>query len=173
MALWLVIPLLMVLFIGLGLTAVGLFGNTIIFGAVIVYALITGFSLLGIKAVIVIGLLYGAGELLEYVFTLTGVRWLGASRAAGWMSILGTIVGAVSGGAVVWGIGVIIGGFLGAILGALLTELVLKKKVGLALKAGLGAFLGKTGAMLVKLEIAIIIILYTVKIIYASSCILQ
>lgn len=173
MTLWLLIPLLVVLFAGLVLTAAGLFGNTVIFGAIVFYATITGFSTLGVKAVLIIGLLYGAGELLEYVFTLMGVQWLGASRAAGWMSILGTIVGAICGGTMMWGVGVIIGGFLGAILGALLTELILKRRLWPAVKAGLGAFMGKAGAMLVKLVIAVIIILYTVRSIYAGSCILQ
>ena len=172
MELWFLIPLFFMLLIGVGLTAVGLFGNTVVFISIVIYALLTGFYPIGLRELVIIGLLYGLGELLEYVFTLLGVRWLGASRASGWVAILGTIIGAIIGGTVMPGIGIIIGGFLGAILGALITELIIKGKIGPALKAGFGAFLGKTGAMFVKLAIAIIIIVYTYKVIYASSNVL-
>lgn len=160
MEVWLDIPFFGVLFLGLFLTVIGLFGNIIIFGAVLLYAFLTGFYPIGLRELLVIGLLYGTGEFLEYVFTILGVRWLGASRLAGWMAILGTIIGAMTGGMLLWGLGVVIGGFIGAFLGVLLTELIVKGEIGPAIKAGLGAFIGKTGAVFVKLCIAIIMVIY-------------
>lgn len=160
MEFWINIPFFGILLLGLFITAIGLFGNIIIFGAALLYAFLTGFYPLGIRELIVIGLLYGIGEFLEYVVTLLGVKWLGASRISGWMAILGTIIGAMIGGTFLWGIGVVIGGFLGAFLGALITELIVKGEIELALKAGLGAFIGKTGAVFVKLCIAIIMVIY-------------
>lgn len=152
MEIWINIPFFSVLVLGLVITAIGLFGNIIIFGAILVYAFLTGFYPIGLKELLLIGFLYCIGEFLEYVVTLLGVKWLGASRIAGWMAILGTIIGVMAGG--------VIGGFLGAFLGALITELIVKGEILPALKAGLGAFIGKTGAIFVKLCIAIIIIIY-------------
>lgn len=172
MELWVTIPFLGILLIGLFITAVGLFGNVIILGAALLYAFLTGFYPLGIRELLVIGILYGIGEVLEYVFTILGVKWLGASRISGWMAIVGTVIGAIFGGILMWGIGVVIGGFLGAVLGAFITELIVKGKPGPALKAGLGAFVGKVGAVFVKLSIAIIMIIFIMRTIYASSNVL-
>lgn len=172
MEIWIAIPFFGILIIGLFLTAVGLFGNVIIFSAVLLYAFLTGFSTIGIRELVVVGLLYGIGELLEYVFTLMGVKWLGASRISGWMAVIGTMAGAMLGGSFVWGIGVVIGGFIGAFLGALITELIVRREIGPALKAGLGAFIGKTGAVIVKLSIAVIIVIYITRNIYARCNVL-
>lgn len=172
MELWITIPFFGILLLGLFITAIGLFGNVVIFGSALLYAFLTGFYPIGMRELLVIGLLYGTGELLEYVFTLLGVKWLGASRISGWMAILGTMIGAIYGGMLMWGIGVVIGGFLGAILGALITELIVKGKIGPALKAGLGAFIGKAGAVFVKLAIAIIMIIYIMRTIYACGYVL-
>lgn len=172
MELWITIPFFGLLFIGLFVTAIGLFGNVIIFGAALLYAFLTGFYPLGIRELLVIGILYGVGELLEYVFTILGVKWLGASRISGWMAIIGTVIGAIYGGTLIWGIGVVVGGFLGAILGAFITELIVKGKPGLALRAGIGAFVGKVGAVFVKLVIAVIMIVYILKGLYACGYIL-
>lgn len=165
MEIWILIPFFIVLGLGLLLTSVGLFGNIVVFGSIVGYAILTGFWSIGFKELLILGILYGTGELLEYVFTMIGVRWLGASRLAGWMAILGTIAGAMVGGAIFWVVGVVAGGFIGAILGALITELIIKGNIGLAFKAGLGAFLGKTGSIFVKLVIAVIMIMYVLRII--------
>lgn len=172
MELWINIPFFGILFIGLIITAIGLFGNAVIFCATVLYAFLTGFYPIGIRELLVIGLLYGIGEFMEYILTLLGVRWLGASRISGWMAILGTIIGAIYGGSILWGIGIIIGGFLGAFLGAFITELIIKNKPGPTLKAGLGAFIGKAGAVFFKLSIAIIIVVYIMRILYASGNVL-
>lgn len=172
MDIWITIPFFIILLVGLILTAVGLFGNIVVFGAAILYAFLTGFHPIGIKELLIIGLLYGSGELIEYVFTLMGVKWLGASRASGWMAIVGTLIGATFGGSILWGTGIIIGGFLGAMLGALITELIIKGEIIPALRAALGAFIGKTGAMFVKLTIVIIIIIFIIRSIYANCSVL-
>lgn len=165
MEIWILIPLYVFVAIGLFLTAAGLFGNTVVYVSILIYSILTGFTPVGWGDLLVITLLYLSGELLEYVFTLLGVKWLGASRLAGWMAILGTIIGATFGGAVFWVVGIIVGGFIGAMLGALITELLIKKNIGLGIKAGFGAFLGKAGSMFVKLIIAIIMVVYLVKVI--------
>lgn len=169
---WINILFFIILFIGLIITAVGLFGNAIIFCAAILYALLTGFHPIGIRELILIGLLYGFGEFLEYLLTLMGVKWLGASKISGWMAIFGTIIGAMYGGTMMWGIGIIIGGFAGAFLGALITELIIKERIFPALKAGIGAFIGKTGAIFAKLTIAVIIIIYIMRCMNARCSVL-
>ncbi len=165
MDIFLVILLWIFLVCGVVLTACGLFGNTVVFSALVIYAIITGFGPLSLGELLVLGVLFAAGEFIEYLFTLLGVKWLGASKLSGWMAILGTVIGAFIGGLVLWGFGVIIGGFIGAMVGAMLTELAIKKHFVPALKAALGAFAGKVGAMFIKLAIALIMLIYVAKVI--------
>lgn len=66
------------------------FGTLIILIGAILYALMTSFSTINIKVLIILFILYLFGELCEYVFVIAGVKKFGASRAA--------IVGALLGG---------------------------------------------------------------------------
>lgn len=162
----LIITLFIILIVGLVLTLSGLFGNTVIFIAVIVYALLSGFQTISLINLVIIGGLYLLGELLEYLFTLIGVRRLGASKAASWMALLGAFLGAFWGGTLFLGFGIIIGGFIGAVTAAIITELVIKNDLGLALRAGWGALIGKVSAMVVKAVIAVIIIVYVAQLVF-------
>lgn len=131
------------------------FGTFIIFTGTVLYAFLTGFSILGAKTLLVLLTLYLSGEVLEYVFIIIGAKKFGASNAA----VLGAIIGGILGGvlgAAFFGIGLILGTFLGIFLGAFLVELVIQKDVVKSLKAGAGGVLGRVGSIVAKVIIAII-----------------
>jgi hypothetical protein len=130
------------------------FGTLIIFIGVVIYALLTGLSVIDLKTLLALLALYALGEIAEYVSVIFGIKRLGASNAA----IAGAIVGGVLGaalGAGFFGIGLIFGAFLGMFLGAFLVELAIKKDIKKSLKAGTGGVLGRLGSIAVKVVIAI------------------
>ncbi len=129
------------------------FGTFIIVLGALVYGLMNGFSILGIKSFSFILILYLFGEMLEYVFLVLGTKRLGGSNAA----VLGALLGGVGGaflGTAVLGVGVIIGTFLGIFLGAFAVELLLKKGFKRSVKAGAGSLLGRTASIVAKTLIA-------------------
>jgi uncharacterized protein len=146
---------LLVLFSIVGFCAIFFttFGTLIIFIGAIVYALITGFQIITMKVLIFLLLIYLAGELLEYIFMVIGVKKLGASNAAVVGAILGAIPGALI-GATFFGIGIVLGTFLGIFLGALLVELIIRKDLFQAFKAGVGGVVGRMGSIIGKVMVA-------------------
>ncbi|MFH1593359.1 MAG: DUF456 domain-containing protein [Candidatus Omnitrophota bacterium] len=131
------------------------FGTLIILMGSALYALLTGFSVISVKALAFLLTLYLCGEALEYIFIIVGAKKLGASNAAIVGAIIGGIFGAIL-GAGFFGIGLILGTFLGIFLGAFLVELVIHKDIVKSLKAGAGGILGRLGSIIAKVAIAII-----------------
>jgi len=134
------------------------FGTLIILIGAVIYAGMTGFSVLGLEALLVLFTLYLVGEVMEYVFVIAGAKKLGASNAAAAGAIIGGILGAVLGAAFL-GIGLLLGTFLGIFLGAFLVELILEKDLVKSLKSGAGSLLGRVGSIIVKVGIAIVMLL--------------
>ena len=139
--------------VGLGAIFFTTFGTLIILIGAILYALLTGFSILSIKTLIILLLLFLTGEVFEYLFVIIGAKKFGASNAAVIGALIGGIAGAIAGIGFL-GIGVILGTFLGIFLGALLVELLIHKNLVKSLKAGTGGVLGRVGSILVKVVIA-------------------
>ena len=131
------------------------FGTLIILIGSILYALLTGFSIISMKALLIILTLYLCGEVLEYLFVILGAKKLGASTTAVVGAIIGGIIGAILGVAFL-GVGIILGTFLGIFLGAFLVELIIHKDLVKSLKAGAGGVLGRVGSIVAKVIIAII-----------------
>ncbi len=130
------------------------FGTLIILSGAVIYAAMTGFSVFGTDALIMLLLLYLCGEVIEYVFVIIGAKKFGASNAATAGAIAGGIAGAVA-GATFLGISLIAGTFLGIFLGAFLVELLLHRDLVKSVKAGAGGVIGRVGSVVVKVLIAI------------------
>ncbi len=131
------------------------FGTLIILIGSLSYALLTKFSIINLKGLLILLALYILGEIVEYVSIVVGAKKMGASNAA----IVGGLVGGVLGatiGAGFFGIGLILGAFLGMFLGAVIVELIIKKDLVKSLKAGTGGVLGRIGSVIVKVIIAIV-----------------
>lgn len=133
------------------------FGTLIIFIGAILYALLTGLSVLSVKVLLLLFTLYLCGEVLEYVFVVAGAKKLGASNAAAAGAIIGGILGAIA-GAAFFGIGLLLGTFLGIFLGAFLVELIVQKDLIKSLKSGAGSVLGRVGSIITKVAIAAVML---------------
>jgi len=130
------------------------FGTLLILIGSILYALLTNFSIISIKTLLVILTLYLCGEVLEYVFVIMGAKKLGASNKAVIGAVAGGIIGAVLGAGFL-GIGIILGTFLGIFLGAFFVEFAVHKDLVKSLRAGTGGLLGRFGSIIAKTIIAI------------------
>ena len=131
------------------------FGTLVILLGAVLYAFMTGFSIVSLETLLVLLILYLCGEVLEYFFIIIGAKKLGASNAAVVGAIVGGILGAIL-GAGVFGIGLILGTLVGIFLGAFVVELILQKNLVKSLKAGSGGVLGRLGSIVAKAIIAII-----------------
>jgi uncharacterized protein YqgC (DUF456 family) len=100
---------------GLGLAAVSISGTWLVLAAAGLAALLTGPGqfpgwpvLAGMTAVC------AAVDIIEWFAASWGVRRRGGSRAAGWLALLGTILGAILGGLVVPILGSLVGMMIGS-----------------------------------------------------------
>ena len=130
------------------------FGTLLILIGIILFAAMTAFQVVTIKALIIIVLLYFIGEILEYLCVILGAKKLGASNAAVAGALVGAIPGAVI-GSMFFGVGIVLGTFLGIFFGAFLVELIIKRDLVKSLKAGTGGILGRLGSVLGKILIAL------------------
>ena len=133
------------------------FGTLIIFIGALLYAMITGFSIIGFKTLLLLFVLYLTGEALEYFLVIFGAKKLGGSNAAVAGALIGAIVGAIL-GVSFFGIGLIAGTFFGIFLGAFTAELLLRKDLRKSLKAGAGGVIGRVGSVAAKLVIGVLMI---------------
>ena len=152
----------LVLLTGLILAPIGLKGVWIIFGAALIFAIITKFSLITWGLLLVLLLLAIISEVADYIFTYAGVRQLGAAKITAIISVISSIVGALI-GAISFNIIVsIVFSFLFGFLGAFITELIRKSKVEDATARGIGSVLGLTAAIFLKVIIAITMVIIIV-----------
>ena len=145
------------LFFGLISLFFGLPGTWMIFIAIVLYALVTGFAEIGGGVIVLLGLLTLSGELVEYLFGIAGARRFGSSNRGIVFSILGGFAGAVLGAPLFFGFGAVLGALVGAFMGAVFIELLTYgptewKK---ALRSGWGNFIGRIAGVITKLAIAI------------------
>lgn len=133
-------------------------GCWLILADAIVYALITKFEQMGLWWLILLLVVASLAELMELFAGIYGTKYYGASRRGIAGAIIGAIVGAILMSPMLFIIGAVIGAFIGAFLGAALFEYATDRDHRRALRAGMGAFLGKMGGILAK-EIAAVAML--------------
>jgi uncharacterized protein YqgC (DUF456 family) len=149
---WIVV-LDLVLVLGLLAIPLGLGGNFILLGAILVVAVVTRFETVGWVALGVATAAVLLGEVVEAVLGSLVARKFGAGRWGMLGAFVGGILGAVAGTAVLPVIGSLLGSFAGAAVGAIALELRAGKDRAEGLRAGWGAFLGKVMATAFKFAI--------------------
>jgi uncharacterized protein YqgC (DUF456 family) len=137
----------------------GLPGTVIIFGAVLIYAVITHFNAeIGVPFFIVLCIMTVLAETADNWLGAIGARRYGASTASIWLSFIGGIAGALLIGvplAVPLGpLGPVAGGFIGAFAIVFAHELYLRKNWIDAWRAGWGTLVGRMAGMILKVVIA-------------------
>lgn len=134
----------------------GIPGGWIAFGAVVIYDVATGFSTVGWRWLIVMAVILVVGELIESLLGIVYVARKGASRWGVLGAFVGGIAGAIGGSFILPFIGSIVFGLIGAFAFAVLFEYLYYKSLERALQTGFFAFIGKLGAMFVKLVLSLI-----------------
>ena len=144
--------LLFVIVLLSGLVAIlfGLPGTFIILAGTVIYAWLTGWTIITATTVVVVLLMTIVAEGLEFMFGVYGAQQYGASRLAMVGAVVGGIVGAIVGASVLFGLGAIPGAFLGAFAGAYVVEYYRERGLEQAMQSGKGAFWGRVAGTVVK-----------------------
>jgi uncharacterized protein YqgC (DUF456 family) len=158
---------IIVLFLGLFSIIFGLPGTVIIFIDVLLYAIITGFTKIGFKILIILVILMIIAEALEFLLGIAGAARFGASKKGAWASVIGSMIGAVIMTPIGMGLGTIVGVFIGGFIGTLMIELIRQQKMKPAWRAGFGAMLGRIAGIIAKGTLSIAMIVITLINIYS------
>jgi uncharacterized protein YqgC (DUF456 family) len=144
---------LVIMLVGLiGIVLPILPGLPLIFGAALLYSIVTGFQYIGTKTIIIFACLTLVGMILDYVATSLGVKKMGGSTVGMIGAFIGMIVGLL-----IPGVG-IFGFIIGAFVGAVVCELLIGKEAHNALKAGIGSFVGFLAGGVLRFVIGVIMV---------------
>ena len=103
-------------------------------------------------------LIAGIGELLEFFSQSVSARKYGGSSKGSWGALLGAFIGAILGAPIFMGLGSIPGSIAGAFAGSLLVELAYKKSFSSAIKASKGAMWGRIFGIVAKASLGMLIL---------------
>ena len=142
-ALWILAVLLVLIGIA-GTVLPALPGPALVFGGLLLAAWIDGFAHVGTGTLVGLGILTALTYGVDLAATAFGAKRVGASPRAIVGAALGTVVG------LFFGIpGLLLGPFVGAVIG----EYTVRRKLGEAGRAGLGAWLGIVLGVAAKLAV--------------------
>lgn len=147
---WLAVILLFIFGL-VGVFAPGLPGIGLIFLGILLYAWVTGFSVITWSALIVFGLLALLATVADYLGAAVGARAGGGKL----MSVIGAVLGLLIGTVTFGPLGLIAGTFVGAVIGSLLVGHNTKQ----AVKAATWSIIGIVGGTLIQLIFAISLII--------------
>jgi uncharacterized protein YqgC (DUF456 family) len=121
------ITLLVVLLGLLGTILPGLPGVPLIFAAALVYTYITGFEVVGVPVIVLLGLFALLALVVDFLGTAYGARRFGASEWGTAGGAIGGLVGALA-GALFFGVGALFGLLAGTIGGVFLGEYLRRRR---------------------------------------------
>jgi uncharacterized protein YqgC (DUF456 family) len=126
-------------------------GAILVYGGMLLYGFLTGFTTLSLYFFIFQAIALGIILLVDYLASAVGTKRFGGSKQAAWGAIIGTILGIFFGP-----LGIIIGPFLGAFAAEMLSGTSMNQ----ALLVGLGTIIGFLGGTVLKIGIEILMIVY-------------
>ncbi len=151
------------LLFGLFLVPLGLPGNWVILGIAFLKAFVNDFQSLTFAWLIFLLVLALIGEAVEFFLGVYVAKRYGASRWGMMGAFFGGLIGGIAGTPLLLpGIGTMIGAFVGAFLGAFALEYIHRMRSDVSYKAGIGAFIGRILAIVLKLEVGIAMILIVI-----------
>ena len=150
-----VVALTLICLAGLVLTAIGLPGLWVMVAAVVGYGFLTDFQSIGLITIVSVTLLAAIGEVLEAWLGFGLTRRYGGSKRAAWGSLLGGLAGAMVGVPIPL-IGSVIGALVGSFIGAVAFEYTTSATGGQAVRAGMGALLGRAAATAAKIACGVV-----------------
>lgn len=153
--------LLVFLIMGMAIIIVNLPGLWLMTLAAAIYGLLTHFTLITPKTIIVLLALSLLGEIVDVVAAGVGAKRAGGGRRGLIGAIVGGMVGAIFFSLPVPVIGTLAGVCIGTFVGALIGELTAGKEVGQSLRIGVAATVGRLGGTLTKLCLGGVMLIIT------------
>lgn len=151
---WLIILAVILLLLGAaGTIFPALPGLPMMFGGAWLLAYTSDYQVVGNVSLLVLGVVCVFGMAMDFVASMLGAKYTGASREALWGAFIGGIVGIPFG---------LVGLVLGPLLGAALGELLEKRSVLLAGKVGVGTLIGFIIGTVAKIGSALVMLLVVV-----------
>jgi len=121
-------------------------GAALVFGGMLLAAWVDHFRHVGWITLTILGLLTLLIFIIDVVAALVGAKRVGASRLALVGAAIGTIVGMFFGI-----LGIVLGPFIGAVIG----ELMMRRRLDVAARVGIGTWLGMAVGALAKMAVVL------------------
>jgi uncharacterized protein YqgC (DUF456 family) len=152
---------------GIFLTVIGLPGTVLIVMDVMAYALLTSFSQIGFKLILILVAMAVVAELVDFGLCMAITIRFGFSTGGMWAALIGSLAGAIILTPFFLGLGTLIGIFLGGSVAVFATEVLQRRKLKPAFRAGIGAMLGRTAGIAVKGLLSVVMAAITLFHIYS------
>ncbi len=158
---------ILLLFAGVYATIVGLPGTVLILANAFLYALLTGFHKIGVRAILLLLCMAIVAEAFGLAMEAKSRVRLAPSWQGFLASLIGGFVGALFLTPWLWGLGTLLGIFLGGFTGFFLLELYRQKRIKPALRISSGAVLSSALGVFTKGTLAIAMTIVTLSNIYS------
>jgi len=126
---------ILILFIGIYLSLLGLPGTVLIFADVLAYAAITGFDRIGFKIILFLLFFSIIAEMIDFLLGMAGALAPMPTKKLFWAAGIGAIAGSFILTPFLLGLGTFGGFFLGCFTGITITELIRQSKLQAPFKA--------------------------------------
>ncbi|HEX7416005.1 MAG TPA: DUF456 domain-containing protein [Smithellaceae bacterium] len=158
---------ILMLFAGIYLILFDLPGTVVIFFAVLLYALFTGFNQVSGKIILFLLFISIIAETIDFFLVMGGALQPVASKKSFWTAALGAILGAFLLTPFFWGPGTWGGFFLGGLAGILTIEFIRQFKLKASYRASNRAIFAMVGRKIAKGFIALFMIALSLSNIYS------
>jgi uncharacterized protein YqgC (DUF456 family) len=158
---------IIVLIVGLFMTVFSLPGTVVIMIDVLLYALVTHFSQIGVGMLLLLAVITLVAEAADIALGMAGATTFGFSGRAVWAAVAAACLGAAMLTPFLLGLGVFLGVFLGGFVGLLATEIVRYGRVKQTFRPLPAAILGRVTAVFAKGGAALSMIIVTLLTIYS------
>jgi uncharacterized protein YqgC (DUF456 family) len=149
---WVAYGILLLLCLGgIFITLLGLPGLWVMVAAALAYAWYTSFQFVGLWTLLILTVIAGVAELIEFLAGSAGAKKAGGSRRAAWGALIGGLLGAILLTIPVPIIGTTIGLCIGVFAGALIGEMSVRDDAVHSLRVGFAATKARIYAIIIKL----------------------
>ncbi len=159
--------LILVMFAGLFSTVSGFPGTLVILAAAVVYSIVTGFSIIGLKVIGALLLIAVLAESLDAVFIMYGAKRFGFTKKGLLVSFMGSLAGALVLTPAFMGMGAIAGILIGGLTAKVFMEIVGQKGLKPSARASYGEILGAAAGNLLKGSCGVLMVIIVLIVIYS------
>lgn len=139
-----------------GVTWLGISGPVILAVVTLLWGFFSQFETVSGIQVLVVVLIAGGLELVEFLLGGLAARYYGAGSRSMWLAILGGVIGTIIGAGLFVFVGALVGLLFGSYAGAYLGELSQGRSEAEATRAAMGALLGSVASKALKMIATIV-----------------